>query len=98
MHNGLKESKCLNPCTYIKASTTLMSESKVDRDAITIVFPESVEVLSAYYAYDELSLIAEIGGYVGLFLGWSVYQLNCLFDIPTDSFKKKMSAMKGLMK
>ena len=96
--NGLKESKCLNPCTYIKASTTLMSESKVDRNAITIVFPESVEVLSAYYAYDQLSLIAEVGGYVGLFLGWSVYQLNFIFDISTDSFKKKMSAMKSLMK
>ena len=50
---------------------------------------ENVKVFKAYYTYDGLSLIAEIGGYVGLFLGWSVQQL---FEIP-----KKLADIKRCM-
>ena len=88
--NGFKKSKCLNPCKYVKASCTLREESK-GQNSININFPESIEVLKAYYTYNELSLIAEIGEYVALFLGWSVYQLNGLINISKDSFKKRLS-------
>ena len=36
---------------------------------------DAKKVFTAYYVYGWLSLIAEFGGYVGLFLGWSVYQV-----------------------
>ena len=35
----------------------------------------------SYYSYDDISFIAEIGGYVGLFLGASVYQCADLIEI-----------------
>ena len=35
-----------------------------------------MKVIKAYYAYPELSFIAEVGGYVGLFLGFSIYQIT----------------------
>ena len=37
---------------------------------------ENIKVVEAHYLYSGLSLIAEIGGYVGLFLGVSVIQIN----------------------
>ena len=43
--------------------------------AIVINFQENVEVVSSYYLYSGLSLIAEVGGYVGLFLGVSINQI-----------------------
>ena len=36
-----------------------------------------------------MNLIAEIGGYVGLFLGWSVYQITDLLDLSIESLKRK---------
>ena len=42
---------------------------------VVINFQENVEVVSSYYLYSGLSLIAEVGGYVGLFLGVSINQI-----------------------
>ena len=58
---------------------------------IRFLFPESIEVQSAFYVYKELSLIAEVGGYVGLFLGYSVYQITDMFDMFFSSLKRKLS-------
>ena len=45
-----------------------------------IDFEENVKKTTAVYLYNSLSLIAEIGGHVGLFLGFSVYQVTNIFD------------------
>ena len=37
-------------------------------------------VTENYPIYEFITLVAEIGGYVGLFLGVSVYQISTLFD------------------
>ena len=47
---------------------------------VTINFEELIKVTTGKYLYSELSLIAEIGGYVGLFLGVSVNQISNFFD------------------
>ena len=39
----------------------------------------------ARYSYTELELLAEFGGYVGLFLGLSVFSIHQLFDVVVDS-------------
>ena len=72
----LKNVTCLEPCFYMnikimKASETKGSKRRVDEGQVH----ETV----AYYSYDELSFIAEVGGYVGLFLGASIYQTADLF-------------------
>ena len=50
-------------------------------------FEELVAVTKDYYTYTELSLIAEIGGYVGLFLGVSVNQVIDLMDFMVVKFQ-----------
>ena len=44
--------------------------------AMEVVYRENIKVTRAIYLYSGLSLIAEIGGYVGLFLGVSIIQIN----------------------
>ena len=54
---------------------------KYDKDTqLVLQFESKIESTTAYYQYPMLSLIAEIGGYVGLFLGFSVYQIAEVFD------------------
>ena len=47
---------------------------------VEIVFPKVIKVYERSYTYSGLSLIAEIGGYVGLFLGISVNQVTNVLD------------------
>ena len=39
---------------------------------------ENVKVGQAYYSYSPLSLMAEVGGHVGLFLGCAIIQVSQL--------------------
>ena len=41
---------------------------------------ENIKITEAHWLYSVLSMIAEIGGYVGLFLGVSIIQINHVFD------------------
>ena len=63
----------------IKASE-METVGKEEKGVVLLHFNEQVHETVAYYSYDELSFIAEIGGYVGLFLGASMYQTADLFD------------------
>ena len=79
--------KCPNPCNYIKVITIPISKNR-DGNFLKFFLPDSIKVHKAYYAYNEVSLIAEIGGYVGLFLGSSIYQITDLLDWLIDSWKR----------
>ena len=64
--------------------------------AVTIKFKEHIKVVEAYHLYSLLSMIAEVGGYVGLFLGISVNQISALVNVVVDRFdwiynRKKIS-------
>ena len=48
---------------------------------VEITFKENIKVTSSYYLYSGLSLIAEVGGYVGLFLGVSINQIANFFEL-----------------
>ena len=83
----LKNVSCLEPCSYLnikimKASETKGAKMIVDKGfgEVRLNFNEQIHETVAYYSYDDLSFIAEIGGYVGLFLGASMYQTADLFD------------------
>lgn len=73
---------CLHPCIYV-----LVTGFNIDFEApassknmLKINFDQMVKVFQAKYDYSFESMIAEIGGYVGLFLGVSVYQLTGFVD------------------
>ena len=74
------DSRCPRPCTFVKV-LYVTKEKKSNKKFIKIKYPLSIKVIQSYYIYDFLSLFAEIGGYVGLFLGYSVYQITDLTDM-----------------
>ena len=68
--------------SIMKAAETKGDKRYVDKGygEVLLTFNGQVHETVAYYSYDDLSFIAEIGGYVGLFLGASMYQTADLFD------------------
>ena len=78
---------CYGPCSFVltKAIRT-RAVNNVDKNysSLTIYFDEKIKVIDAHHLYSGLSLIAEIGGYVGLFLGVSVNQVSVLMNILLD--------------
>ena len=81
---------CYDPCSYVgvKLLKGPESEPKDGKGKLVLAFDEKVHETVAYYSYDDLSFIAEIGGYVGLFLGASVYQTADLFQFITEILEK----------
>ena len=77
------ESNCSNPCSLF--SLAISNEKKQSSTNATyanlrIVFPKTIKVYDRSYTYSSLSLLAEIGGYVGLFLGISINQVINLLE------------------
>ena len=74
---------CYYPCSYFIVTTKqdLTFDIPPNLSKVTLSFEQLIQETKSYYTYSELSLIAEIGGYVGLFLGISVNQMPYLLDI-----------------
>ena len=57
---------------------------------LTLDFPKFIKVSRTSLSYTILELIAEVGGYVGLFLGVSINQISDLFRITVWKFSSKL--------
>ena len=80
---NLKKAECPYPCKFlINRLTTIGHKDKANNDSseICLKFDEYIKVTSSIYSYTELELLAELGGYVGLFLGLSVFDLRLVFN------------------
>ena len=87
---GLKndfDNYCYSPCLFhsIKAIKT----NQFDRNMTSMVYmklKENIIIIESYhlYTYSTLSLMAEIGGYVGLFLEVSINQVSELINTVID--------------
>ena len=73
-YNNIKE--CPYPCKY----TRIQMGSKSNDDIMQFEFNKFIKTTKSRYAYRELEFLAEFGGYVGLFLGISVFHLRELFQ------------------
>ena len=67
--------------------------------SVQIFLNELIEVSYDQYSYIWLNLVAEVGGYVGLFLGFSVFQVTDLMDVLLqrnwiESFKSLLNRFK----
>ena len=90
-------SQCLHPCTFVESkinSKVTVHNSKEIQASIR--FNRLIKVTKNYLAYTELELIAEIGSYIGLFLGLSVFQLRGIFSIMIRFFTGKLINKKPL--
>ena len=84
-------SGCNKTCSYVTLRANTVRERENWYKTISnvlIYFKENVKITKAYHVYGRLSLIAEIGGYVGLFLGVSINQITNLFDIIFQQINK----------
>ena len=82
-----KKTKCPYPCNFlINWITTAKSRDKTSVDKIMLTFDEYIKVTTSTYGYTELELLAELGGYVGLFLGISVLDLRLVFSKIFNNF------------
>ena len=59
-----------------------------DYNGLQLIFNRFITTTKARYAYRELELLAEFGGYVGLFLGISVFNLREAFGKMVKLFVK----------
>ena len=69
----------LYPCIFIKSGVAPFQKRSNDYDARKLVFDKFIRVTKGAYSYttyNELEKLAEFGGYVGLFLGFSVFQVS----------------------
>ena len=74
----------IKECPYPCKSTKINMGSKIDffeEPVMQFEFNKFIKTTKSRYAYQELELLAEFGGYVGLFLGISVFHLREVFQI-----------------
>ena len=85
-----KNISCFESCSYlgVKLFKTSEWEPKNKKGTFSLTFDEKIHETVAHYSYDDLSFVAEIGGYVELFLGASVYQTADLFQFITEILEK----------
>ena len=89
LHNKYhKINDCPYPCKYIKSSVA-PNEGRNDRNTTLLTFDKFIKVTKAAYSYTELELLAEFGGYVGLFLGISVFHVSQVVDKILDKLMTK---------
>ena len=75
-----------SPCNYITTRLIKTNDKlqptylKKPAAKMEISTRENIKFTEAHLLYSVLSMIAEIGGYVGLFLGVSIIQINHIFD------------------
>ena len=87
-HKTHKIKDCLYPCKFIKIAVTPYKK-RSDKNTTRLKFDKFIKVTKATYSYTELELLAEFGGYVGLFLGFSVFQVSQVVDKILDKLMKK---------
>ena len=75
--------QCPKSCTVmrLRVSNQIGKPLQNGGNQLVIKFYETIMVTEDHYVYGWLNLVAEVGGYVGLFLGISVYQFTDLVSI-----------------
>ena len=79
---GIKERPCQSPCLIFTFRNSMAKPIKNMQEVayLKVMFSEYIRKGTASYSYTTLSLIAEVGGYVGLFLGCAIIQVSQVFD------------------
>jgi hypothetical protein len=92
---------CLRPCVRLLImpnNIATLENLPEDNNGLNVSrsvlnFDENVKVMVATELYSILSLIAEIGGYVGLFLGVSINQITQVIDGLSRRLYKKTTQL-----
>ena len=82
------KTSCPGPCKVMLVSAMWMKDKIETDSSVRLYFRSRVKVMKSYYAYSGLTLIAEIGGYFGLFLGVSINQITYVTSFVQEHFQK----------
>ena len=79
--NQIEFKECPYPCQFLMNWVpTIDFKDENDTDnTLRLRFDKYIKVTTSTYGYTELELLAELGGYAGLFLGLSVFDLRLAF-------------------
>ena len=101
MYEAERGINCTKPCAMYKMrNLAKFYASDLTTTFITIKFHELIAISKDQYSYIWLNLVAEVGGYVGLFLGFSVFQMTDLLEVLIQRkfglafFKEKVQDLK----
>ena len=89
---------CIEPCLFFSiASETVFIKDILNPKyvKINLNFEDVIQVSKSYYIFSGISLLGEIGGYVGLFLGVSVNQLTTLLVYSFSRFEQFLNYVKS---
>ena len=81
-------SNCSKPCTTLDISTTLTGQTpRMAGSMVKLIMDKEVTVVVVKFSMDIFKLTAELGGFLGLWLGLSVLDLYSLFTFICTRFK-----------
>ena len=81
---------CQRPCTDMKIKLTPQSQIQSEENRVRFTLYTDIEVVSEKMSKDILTLVAELGGYLGLTVGVSLLDLKLLFSIAWNCVKSKI--------
>ena len=87
-HKTHQIKNCHYPCKFIKIGVRPFRK-RSNYNTTKLDFDKFIKVTKAVYSYTELELLAEFGGYVGLFLGISVFQASHVVNKILDKLMTK---------
>ena len=82
------KTSCPDPCKVMLVRAMWMTDKIKEDSSMRLYFRGRVKVMQSYYAYSGLTLIAEIGGYFGLFLGVSINQITYVTSFLQERVQK----------
>ena len=75
-HRYTNYNSCEKPCTEVDIQTSLVSKSESSNPRLMFMFGKTIDVSREVLAYTPFNLVAELGGYLGLTLGFSFLDIN----------------------
>ena len=96
----MAEQEChyLMPCKYSRYQSSFFRNDKNYNQFLNITIDSNIAEVDSTVGYKIANYIGELGGTMGLFLGWSfLFILETLIGVITKDNKKAMSALKYIL-
>ena len=84
---------CSNPCAKMDVSmitTSINTKHSKNEAMANFYFQYRIKVSRALFRYNELTLLAEVGGYLGLLLGISLLDIAKVFEWSMSLMQKRV--------
>ena len=93
-YDGGNTNQCPRACDYMDITfgyPSIYEVTNISSPSVTMYFKTSIPVRESQYAYPRSSLFAEIGGYTGLLLGFSLLDFTKVVKICSQKMIKVRS-------